>query len=299
MRTILKRIACLFVLVLSVQYMSIAQSLSGGDPYGSFNRSSSITNSIVVTNNSVRQYTIPGDATVTTPSTFVWKVKGGKFVTDASGTTVLTGTTDLGNNEYTYSTTGDASKQSQVFIKWDNVNDDSYIAVYEETSYGCYNSANPFRGFKVSAATRLDIWLAENRTDICSGDNGVVRIEVPNPTTSVSGGTNYYYPMKVTYNVTDKNGNAISGSPFEVNITTAQAIQGTGVESSRYFFTLNRGVINVGDVTQDDFYTLTLTGVTDPFKAVGSIINDTPNNKFESHRIDVRHLPQTNAMIQN
>ncbi|MGQ1910196.1 hypothetical protein ACT3CE_10435 [Marinifilum sp. RC60d5] len=301
MKTKFYQIVFLCIAFIGMANVVSAQTLTG-DPYDTFNRSSSITQTANVTLNSVRQYTIPGDATVASASTFVWKIKGGVFVTDADGAAILdpattAGLTDNGDGTLTYTLLGDASKESSVFVKWSTADATSYVAVYEETAFGCYNSANPFRGFQISVTDQLEIWLADAaQADICSGDEGTVRIELP--ANSGAEAANYY-PMTINYSVTDKDGDAITGSPFTLTLATADVEVGTDAEAGRYFYTINRGVLTVADVTIDDFYTITLESVTDAFKATGVIVDDAPNNKYPSHKINVRHLPQTNTMVQN
>ena len=300
MKTRFYQIVLLCIAFVGMASVVNAQTLNG-DPYDTFNRSSSITQTANVTLNSVRQYTIPGDATVASASTFVWKIKGGAFVSDAGGVTILdpattAGLTDNGDGTFTYTLLGDASKESSVFVKWSSADATSYVAVYEETAFGCYNSVNPFRGFQISVTDQLEIWLADApQADICSGDEGTVRIELP--ANSGAEAANYY-PMTISYSVTDKNG-AITGSPFTLTLATTDVEVGTDAEAGRYFYTINRGVLTVADPAIDDFYTITLESVTDAFKAGGAIVDDATNNKYPSHRIDVRHLPQTNTMVQN
>jgi len=297
MKTKFYQITLLCLAFLGMASAVSAQTLTG-DLYDTFNRSTSISQTANVTLNSVREYTIPGDATVASASTFVWKIKGGVFVTDATGNAdATTGVVDNGDGTITCTLLGDASKNSTVFVKWSSADATSYVAVYEETSYGCYNSANPFRGFQVSVTDQLDIWLADAaQADICSGDEGTVRIELP-----VNSGAEVanYYPMTIKYSVKDKNGDAITDSPFTLKLETTDVEVGTDTEVGQYFYTINRGVLTVGDNTADDYYTIKLESVTDAFNASGAIVDDVDNNKYQSHRIDVRHLPQTNTMVQN
>jgi len=301
MKTKFYQIVLLCIAFVGMAGVVSAQTLTG-DPYDTFNRTSSITQKANVTLNSVRQYTIPGDATVASASTFVWKIKGGAFVTDAGGATILdpaatSGLTDNGDGTLTYTLLGDASKESSVFVKWSSADVTSYVAVYEETAFGCYNSADPFRGFQISVTDQLEIWLADAaQADICSGDEGTVRIELPATTGDAAAN---YYPMTINYTVTDKNGDAVTDSPFSLELKTIDVEKGVDTEDGRYFYTISRGVLAVADVTVDDFYTITLEGVVDAFKADGTIGNDAANNKYPSHRIDVRHLPQTKQMVQN
>lgn len=297
MKTKLYQIVFLCIAFLGMANVLSAQTLTG-DPYDTFNRTSSITQTANVTLNSVRQYTIPGDATVASASTFVWEIKGGVFVTDVTGSAnATTGVVDNGDGTFTCTLLGDASKESSVFVKWSTADATSYVAVYEETAFGCYNSTNPFRGFKISVTDQLDIWLADAaQADICSGDEGTVRIELP--ANSGDEAANYY-PMTINYSVTDKNGVAITGSPFKLTLETTNVEVGTDTEAGRYFYTINRGVLTVADLTVDDYYTITLENVTDAFNAEGAIVNEPGNDKYASHKIDVRHLPQTNSMVQN
>jgi hypothetical protein len=125
-----------------------------------------------VVNGSVHRYTVSGDRNYSKPSTFVWKVDGGRLFFD-EGLTLMAGNGDSAT------VVGDATNVTRLWVVWDSFTqplDTGFVYAYEVSADGCERSdSDPgkFSGMRIKVSAPPKARFLANQTITCSNEDGV------------------------------------------------------------------------------------------------------------------------------
>jgi hypothetical protein len=131
-----------------------------------------------VVNGSIHFYTVPGDTNYVQPSTFVWKVFGGRLFADPD-------TLNLAGDGTTASVTGNSENVTRLWVVWDTFDtplDTGYIYVYEISADSCQrpdSDAGKFQGMRIEVIARPTVRYITPEAIVCSDfDSARVVLEI-------------------------------------------------------------------------------------------------------------------------
>lgn len=231
---------------------------------------------------SYHKYSVVGDAAYTEGSTFIWYVENGAIGTYDPVEDDWIPTTPTGNisNGYYYEMLN--AHSSEVWVKWNDGSNGSYgyVAVYEKSSSGCIEDGR-ITGFKHLLIAPPEVWFSYASLEECSEQNYSVDL-------TFNEIYEHSYPYTLSYTYPNEDGTSTNGTLVIDNSSVVLTSNG---------YVLNLNLVHDLNVTLDESYNITLTGLRDKYGSVGKIAPlGTSQNQFSAISFKVLHLPQTNGM---
>jgi hypothetical protein len=131
-----------------------------------------------VVNGSVHYFTVPGDTNYAEPSSFVWKVEGGRLFYDQA-------LTSMAGDGTVATVKGNSENITQLWVIWDSFDtplDTGFIYVYEISADGCQRSdmdTGKFQGMRIKVSSPPNVRFITDRTIACSdSDSAKIILEI-------------------------------------------------------------------------------------------------------------------------
>lgn len=283
MKTKFYQIVFVCLALVGITFAANAQTIPGSyDPFTTGNMSGFATKN--VSENSIHEYTINGDANLT-GSTFVFKVVGGTLITSLADDTPISPVVTYGAGTHAVSET---ANQGSVFVKWDDIQADNYVAVYEISSTNCITT-DIIQGFKITVSSKPQVEIASADLDACSTDIIPIDITITNGVSPWTLTLNDGTADKTFYFSTD---DVSAISSYDV---VEQVVLGAGSDFT-YAYSAT-GYLNTKVDGTDETYTFTVNQFDDAVTIVEPLDNGTIVTGTVS--ATVHPLPVVGTMVQN
>ena len=245
---------------------------------------------VQVVESSYHRYWIKGDPNYTDTSTYVWYVQNGAFVTYDSLTHSWNSLASkkIGQGSFIelpgirLDTRRNAS---EVWVRWhDHMGGDSpgYVAVYERSPDSCVVDGK-ITGFKHEIVSPPEVWFVNGDLAWCADQGYSVTVAFNNI-------NDYSFPYKLKYNYPDSMG-VYKDSSLQIN-SRAEL-------DARLWYTFDLVAVHDLNVTLDEQYLVTLTGLSDKYSSTGIIAPLGPPREYAEMKLTVFHLPQTGGMTMD